>query len=79
MPVSPPQGQHDEMTALSPERVMDSCSVGESRLTAYNKGLVEGVEVTELIDPGSNVSPIFAEFRNCACGTGGKTDCSAGF
>lgn len=29
---------------------MDSCSVGESKSTAYVEGLVEGVDVTVLID-----------------------------
>lgn len=37
--------------------------MGESETTAYVKGLVEGVDVTVLIDSGSTVSLISEEFR----------------
>ena len=63
MPVSPPQGQNGGSAVDAPGPSMDSCSVGESKPTAYVKGLVEGVDVTVLIDSGSNVSLISEEFR----------------
>lgn len=55
MSVLPPQGQNDDSPVAAPDPVMDSCSVGESKSSAYVKGLVEGVDVTVLIDSGSNL------------------------
>ena len=63
MPVSPPQGHNENSAAATLDPTVDSCSVGESESTAYVKGLVEGVDVTVLIDSGSNVSLISEEFR----------------
>lgn len=63
MPVSPPQGQHGNSAVVAPDPSMDSGSVGEYKPTAYVKGLVEGVDVTVLIDSGSTVSLISEEFR----------------
>jgi len=63
MPVSPLQGQMDYSAGKAPARALDSCSVGESKPTAYVRGLVEGVDVTVLIDSGSNVSLISEDFR----------------
>ena len=63
MPVSPPQGHTDNAAAATPDPTVDSCSVGESESMAYVKGLVEGVDVTVLIDSSSNVSLISEEFR----------------
>jgi len=63
MPVSPLQVQIDYSAGKAPARALDSCSVGESKPTAYVRVLVEGVGVTVLIDSGSNVSLISEDFR----------------
>lgn len=65
MPVLPPQGQDDNPTLIAPDPTVDSCSADMSEPTAYVKGLVEGVDVSVLIDSGSNVSLISEEFKMC--------------
>ena len=61
MPVSTPQGHMDNSAVASPGPTVDSCSVGKSESTAYIKGLVEGIDVTVLIDfrGAQNVYPSF--------------------
>lgn len=60
MPVSPPQGHNNYSTVVILNFTVDS--VGESAM-AYIKALVEGVDVTVLINSGSNVSLISKKFR----------------
>ena len=47
----------------APGPMMDPCSVREFECTAYVKGLVEGTDVTVLMDSGSTVSLISEKFK----------------
>ena len=58
----PSQGQNCS-ASVPPDPLIGSGSVGVASPTAYVKGLIEGVDVTVLIDSGSSISLISEELR----------------